>query len=222
MPQVTEPYGLPGDVSMDSATPTTPESLLPAPTLADLRLTRAQVSRLFGCSKQAVSEWTRKGILTFGADERIAAVMAVRQLLERGDVNRMRVRVLRDVAREIAAQRERTTVLEAERDALLGRIRSLEASLAGIRAAERAGIQAARFRFGDEQAARLAALSDAVVREWSTLIAAFHRGGGEEVSEVFDELVGGIFYSDNDTPAVEVDAADDELPHHNAADTPQE
>lgn len=200
---------------MESATQVTTASLLPAPTLADLRLTRAQVSRLFGCSKQAVSEWTRKGILTFGADERIAAVTAVRQLLERGDVNRMRVRVLRDVAREIAAQRDRAAALESERDGLLGRIRSLESSLAGVRAAERANIQAAQFRFKDEQAIRLAALSDAVVDEWSTLVAAFHQGNGEAVGEAFDGLVERVFYRDSNVSGARVGALGNESTDHN-------
>ena len=185
---------------MDSALQTMPESLMPGPTLADLRLTRAQVSRLFGCSKQAVSEWTRKGILTFGPDDRIAALMAVRQLLERGDAARMRVRVLRDVAREIAAQRERAAALESERDGLLARVRVLESSLAGIRGAEQARIEAARFQYADEQATRLAALNDAVTDEWSILVAAFHRGGAAAVANVFDDMVARVFYPDDDMP----------------------
>lgn len=205
---------------MDSATPTTTESLLPAPTLADMRLTRAQTALLFGCSKQAVTNWTHKGILTFGADDRIAAVTAVRQLLERGDVNRMRVRVLRDVAREIAAQRERADTLESERDALLGRVRSLEDALAGIREAEQARIEAARFEFELGQAIRLAKFLDAVVAQWSTLVAAFHQGGGEAVVDALDRLSAPIFY--HILPDAEADAPGDEFTHPDAAEAPQE
>lgn len=73
----------------------------------------------------------------------------------------------------------------------------LAAKPAGTLAAAPDRANALRFQFADGQATRLAALNDAVVREWSTLVAAFHRGGGDAVGEVFDDLVSRIFYPRN-------------------------
>lgn len=156
-----------------------PASLLPAPTLADLRLTRAQLARLFGCSKQAVSEWVRKGVLTIGGDDRIGAVEAVRQYFERGDVDRMRVRVLREVARDITAQG--------------ARIRELERSLAVGHDAHATAQRTAGFAFKDAQALQLAALADAIAERFDELAAA--RAAGF-LGDALDELIAGIFYPD--------------------------
>lgn len=170
---------------------------MPAPTLADLRLTRAQLARLFGCSKQAVSEWVRKGVLTLGGDDRVGAVEAVRQYFERGDVDRMRVRVLRDVARDIAVQR--------------ARIRELEQSLADDRDVHATALRAVGFAFQDAQALQLAALADAIAERFDELTAARKAGF---LDGAIEDLVSGIFYAD----AASAPAPEEGAPREVAAD----
>lgn len=156
-------------------------SLLPEPGLEGLRLTRAQVARLLGCSKTAVTEWTRKGILTFGGDDRTPAVAAVRQLFERGDVRRLRVRVLREVARDFTALRQ--TIAE------------LRASLAAEQERSAAAVDAARDAWNLERASRVFELMNLIDDGFDALAAARREGG---FVSAFVDLAGSVFNPDFD------------------------
>lgn len=71
--------------------------------MAGIRVTRAEFSRLMGCSKQAVTEWVKSGRITVGIDGRVDPRQAVSQLLRTGDPSRLRVRVLEPLVREVAS-----------------------------------------------------------------------------------------------------------------------
>lgn len=81
--------------------------------LAGIRVTRAQFSRMMGCSRQAVTEWVNAGRLTVGADGRFDPCRAVADLLRTGDPARLRAKVLQPLVAELAGYRARITDLEA-------------------------------------------------------------------------------------------------------------
>lgn len=91
----------------------------------------ADLARLLGVSRQAVSAWIRDGKVIQRADGLIDPVRAVRQLLATSDPGRLRAAVLRPLTRDaevlrahVATLRERITALTAqveERDWLLAR-----------------------------------------------------------------------------------------------------
>lgn len=196
---MSELEGLRNDGAADLAGAEPRPSLLPFDPrdLVALRVRPAEFARMVGVTKQTVSVWIRDGKVTLGPDGKLDPAKAARDVIKHTDPARLRARVFKQAM--------------AGRDELVARIRELEGTLAGIREAEVGRSKAFHFQFVDEQAIRLAALGDAVVREWSTLVAAFHRGGGEAVDEAFDNLVSRIFYPDPDAAA---DAPGDNSPRH--------
>ena len=71
---------------------------------AGIRVTRAEFSRIMGCSKQAVTDWVKSGRITVGCDGRFDPRAAVSQLLRTGDPARLRLRVLEPLAKELATK----------------------------------------------------------------------------------------------------------------------
>lgn len=70
-----------------------------------VRVTRAEFSRLMGCSRQAVSDWVRAGRIVVGADGRFDPRQAVRSLLATGDPAKIRARVLQPLYDEMTVLR---------------------------------------------------------------------------------------------------------------------
>lgn len=118
--------------------------------MAGIRVTRAEFSRLMGCSKQAVTEWVKAGRVTLGADGRLDPRRAVAQLLRTGDPARLRVKVLEPLVQEAAWLR--------------GRVAEVTVALAAAK-------ENAEFHEGAaaELADMLAALRTTLAEEWAWL-----------------------------------------------------
>lgn len=93
--------------------------------LIAMRVRPAQFARMCMVSKQAVSDWIKKGVITLGPDGLLDPVVASRHVLERTDPARIRARVFKDLARDLPELREQNRelrdqvkVLTAEREAL--------------------------------------------------------------------------------------------------------
>ena len=82
--------------------------------MAGIRVTRAEFSRMMGCSKQAVTDWVKSGRITVGCDGRFDPREAISQLLRTGDPARLRFRVLAPLAKEIAAKDRLISALQSE------------------------------------------------------------------------------------------------------------
>ena len=98
--------------------------------LAGIRVTRAQFSRMMGCSRQAVTDWVNAGRLTVGADGRFDPCKAVADLLKTGDPARLRVQGHQQLADELAGYRVRITHLEAALGKSMMESQALRADLA--------------------------------------------------------------------------------------------
>ena len=81
---------------------------------AGIRVTRAEFSRIMGCSKQAVTDWVKSGRIIVGCDGRFDPRAAVSQLLRTGEPARLRLRVLAPLAKEIAAKDRLIASLQSE------------------------------------------------------------------------------------------------------------
>jgi hypothetical protein len=111
-----------------------PSSLLPAPGMADIRLSPAEFARFLGQSRQSVASYIRKGIVTLGADKKLRLGHALREMEQNLDPARRRRRGpgAVDAAREAGSLRGTIAALEAEccalRAALAGERRRGEAA----------------------------------------------------------------------------------------------
>ena len=72
--------------------------------MAGIRVTRAEFSRMMGCSKQAVTDWVKSGRVVVGADGRFDPRQAVASLMRTGDPARIRAKVLEPLVRDIAGR----------------------------------------------------------------------------------------------------------------------
>jgi len=136
---MTNPFDLDRNASK------TPVLPFPASQLdrSGLRMTRAELARLLGVTKQTVSNWVKGGKITLGADGRIDPRHAVSQLLRTTDPARLRSRVLSPLLNEVTALRDQIAQLSAARDLaksdaefyegacyeLLDRLKALDAQL---------------------------------------------------------------------------------------------
>lgn len=82
--------------------------------LAGIRVTRAQFSRMMGCSKQAVTDWVKSGRIVVGADGHFDPRQAVARLLATGDPARLRAKVLAPLVAAVAGRDRRIADLEAQ------------------------------------------------------------------------------------------------------------
>lgn len=81
---------------------------------AGIRVTRAEFSRMMGCSRQAVTDWANAGRIVVGADGRFDPRQAVASLLRTGDPARIRAKVLEPMVRDIGKRDQRIADLEAQ------------------------------------------------------------------------------------------------------------
>lgn len=69
--------------------------------MAGIRVTRADFSRIMGCSKQAVTEWVKSGRIVVGPDGRFDPRVAMASLVRTGDPARIRSMILAPLVRDI-------------------------------------------------------------------------------------------------------------------------
>ena len=79
---------------------------------AGIRVRPADLARLFGVTKQAVSSWVKDGRIVLGADGRADPREAVNRLIATGDPNRLRAVFLKPLCTELAAGRLKISQLE--------------------------------------------------------------------------------------------------------------
>lgn len=96
--------------------------------MALVRIRPSDLARLLGVSRQTVSQWIAKGIVTQFPDGRLDPVRATREVIERGNPGTIRVRVLREAMAE--ARREFDKALAAK-DAELAKVRTALAAAEG-------------------------------------------------------------------------------------------
>lgn len=119
--------------------------------LLQLRVRPADFARMCGVSRQAVSQWVKRGVITLGPDGKLDPVAAGRQVLLATDPARLRARVFRDTARDIDELRAQVRTLRAERDQARAEVDALRGSIGRV------------LLHTDDLAVRLAALADAIV-----------------------------------------------------------
>ena len=93
--------------------------------LAGIRLLPAQLARAIGVSKQAVSTWVKSGRVILGSDGRVDPAQAIDRLLATGNPDRLRVKMLAPLQKEIATRNLRINELEvavAVRDQRIGKL----------------------------------------------------------------------------------------------------
>ncbi len=81
--------------------------------LTHVRVRRADLARMLGVSRQAVSMWIKEGKIRLGADGLIDPKQAVRQLLANSDPGRLRAKVLAPITRDVGTLQRRIKELEA-------------------------------------------------------------------------------------------------------------
>lgn len=112
----------------------------PAPTAADTELTAAQAAERYGIAARTIRDWAKTGLLTGRAargGQRFAVADLERLIRERGldgSTAEDRARAADETARlidklhgEVIALTHRLAYTEAQRDALAGRVKQLEA-----------------------------------------------------------------------------------------------
>lgn len=99
-----------------ASAPEAPQSFLPFDPrqLTALRMRPVQIAELFGVSKQCVSQWIKKGILTIGADGRIDPIRATDEVMRKTDPGRLRAKLFKQSGDAEAQLRARVTELEAQ------------------------------------------------------------------------------------------------------------
>jgi len=142
-----------------------------------MRVTCAQFARMVGVSKQAISEWKKRGIIELGPDGKLDPAKATRQVIERTNPVKLRARVFKQAT--------------ATLDELRTRVRQLEAELAAEREWSNARACAAAARAEDHAARQLCRFTDALVARWDE---ARNLHGACALSEWLDELAAIEFY----------------------------
>lgn len=82
--------------------------------LVSMRVRPAGLARLFNVTRNTVSQWIKKGIVTLGSDGRVDPVRAAKDVLQRADMKRLRARVFQAALDEMTAAL-RLHVKETER-----------------------------------------------------------------------------------------------------------
>jgi len=77
-----------------------------------IRVRPAELARLFGVTKQAVSCWVKEGKIELGLDGRVDPRKAIYRMLTKGDPARLRAAFLKPIVAEIDAARQQIIDLE--------------------------------------------------------------------------------------------------------------
>lgn len=163
--------------------------------LVAMRVRPAQFARMCEVSKQSVSDWIRRGVISLGPDGLLDPVVASRQVFERTDPARLRARVFKGLARDVPELREQVRELRQGLKAMTAERDGLAADLA----------QAMKFRMHlDEVESRLQDLLAGIADQWPALALSAHAGNlpddlerlacrlfrrftADEMAEVFDD-----------------------------------
>lgn len=96
--------------------PGAPQSFLPfdPAQLTKLRMTQAELARLFEVSKQTVSQWLKRGVIVAGPDGRIDPHRAAADVMKKTDPARLRARIFKKSGDAEAQLRARVSELEAQ------------------------------------------------------------------------------------------------------------
>lgn len=148
--------------------------------LVALRVLPAQFARMCEVSKQTVSQWIKRGIVTLGPDGKLDPAVAGRQVIERTNPIKLRARVFRHAT--------------AGLDELRARVRELEQELAIERACGDARAKAAGFHASDAAAQAVGRVVDAVCARFDEACAARAADGLETW---MDELVAVEFFGED-------------------------
>lgn len=90
-----------------------------------IRVRPAELARMLGVSRQAVSEWVRLGKVKIGSDGRMDPREAVRDVLRHSDPGRLRARLLRSLTDDADDLRQQLQEVRHERDALRSHLQEL-------------------------------------------------------------------------------------------------
>jgi predicted transcriptional regulator len=82
-----------------------------------VRMTQAELSRLFGVTRGAVSQWVKNGKITTYADGRIDPSRAASELVKNCDINKLQAKPFKPLKKEVDALRAQAKALRDERDA---------------------------------------------------------------------------------------------------------
>lgn len=124
------PPEVPGN---DRASSTQPMLTFNPQDLIAMRVKPAQFARMCMVSKQAVSDWIKKGVITLGPDGLLDPVVASRHVLDRTDPARIRARVFKDLARDLPELREQNRELRDQVKALTAEREALATEIADVR-----------------------------------------------------------------------------------------
>jgi len=142
------------------------DGLLPIPGAADLRVGQADLARILGCTRQAISGHVKRGNLRLDRDGKVLLSSALRALSQNADPARLQRRgpIGAAAARDDADLRERLAKLEAENLAL----RSALTQPASDEGAGEPGSAFAELRVQQKQLEvdRLRFLAERERREW--------------------------------------------------------
>lgn len=96
--------------------PTAPQSFLPfdPAQLTKLRVTQAELARLFEVSRETVSQWVKRGIVIAGPDGRIDPHRAAADVLKKTDPSRLRAKIFKQAGNAEAQLLARVAELEAQ------------------------------------------------------------------------------------------------------------
>jgi len=143
--------------------------------LTAVRIRPAEFARLCRVSKQTVSNWIKKGVVSLGPDGRLDPAVAARQVFERSDLAKIRARVFKTASLSLSQLRARVAELEAELNVVREQSRHM-----------------------DDLARDLNALCKEIEANFADLAAARSAG---TLQDTLDRLVGRIIYGvepDND------------------------
>jgi hypothetical protein len=143
-----------------------------------LRVTRAELARVFRVSRAAVTGWCQAGKLNVGPDDRIDYAEAVAVLIEKTPPARLRSRWLRDAAKP--------SEVALALDQAKARVEALEREVQELREGEAAAFVRGRFAESDEFAVRLNNLFQAIELDPQELLDAIQRGS---LGQYLDNLV---------------------------------
>lgn len=151
--------------------------------MVGMRVRPSEFARMCSVSRQTVSQWIKRGIVTLLPDGRLDPVVAARQTMSRLDPARVRARVFR------TAMMDRKQ-LETDHE-------KLRSDLVTERAGRADAIKAAIFRQSDEYSHRMALFMDALLENFAELALAREDGRAEEW---LDEIAGSIFWGNDTSP----------------------
>lgn len=112
----------PDDTTIPGAQPSLPFN---PGDFSHVRVNRSGLAKMLGVSKQAVSTWVKRGLITVGVDDLINPREAVQQLMRNADPSRLRARVLRPLVQDVGTLQRRVAQIEAELGAARAEIEEL-------------------------------------------------------------------------------------------------